>query len=128
MKMNKVILIGNLSKDPELSTTTSGISVCKFDIAVQRRFETNGERETDFFKIIAWRGLADNCAKYLHKGDKCAIVGSIQNRSYEDKNGKKHYVTEIIADEVEFLSTRKEERNEPKLSPAPEEIQDELPF
>lgn len=127
--MNKVILIGNLTKDPEKSVTSGGISVCKFDIAVQRRFENaNGEREADFFKIIAWRGLADNCAKYLHKGDKCAIVGSIQNRSYEDKNGKKHYVAEIIADEVEFLSTRKEERNEPKLSPVPEEIQEELPF
>ena len=125
--MNKVILIGNLSKDPELSTTTSGISVCKFDIAVQRRFETNGERETDFFKIIAWRGLADNCGKYLSKGKQAAVVGSLQTRTYEDKYGNKRYGTEIVADEVEFLSP-KEERNEPKLSPAPEEIQDELPF
>ena len=125
--MNKVILIGNLSKDPELSTTTSGISVCKFDIAVQRRFETNGERETDFFKIIAWRGLADNCARFLSKGRKAAVVGSLQTRTYYDKDGVKRYVTEIVADEVEFLSP-KEERNEPKLSPAPEEIQDELPF
>jgi single-strand DNA-binding protein len=125
--MNKCIFIGNLTKDPELSTTTSGISVCKFDIAVQRRFETNGERETDFFKIIAWRGLADNCGKYLSKGKKAAVVGSLQTRTYYDKDGVKHYVTEIVADEVEFLSP-KGERNEPKLSPAPEEIQEELPF
>ena len=127
MSINRVILTGNLSKDPELSTTTSGISVCKFDIAVQRRFETNGEREADFFKIIAWRGLADNCGKFLSKGKKAAVVGSLQTRTYDDKDGVKRYVTEIVADEVEFLSP-KEERNEPKLSPAPEEIQEELPF
>lgn len=127
--MNKVILIGNLSKDPELSTTTSGISVCKFDIAVQRRFETNGERETDFFKIIAWRGLADNCSKFLSKGKKAAVVGSIQNRSYDDKYGVKRYVTEIVADEVEFLSPKQGEipqsKAEAKLKPVTD---DDLPF
>jgi len=131
MKMNKVILIGNLSKDPELSTTTSGISVCKFDIAVQRRFETNGERETDFFKIIAWRGLADNCSKFLSKGKKAAVVGSLQTRSYEDKDGNKRYVTEIVADEVEFLSPKQEQGEIPQskawasLKPVTD---DDLPF
>lgn len=127
--MNKVILIGNLTKNPELSTTTSGISVCKFDIAVQRRFETNGERETDFFKIIAWRGLADNCSKFLSKGKKAAVVGSIQNRSYDDKYGVKRYVTEIVADEVEFLSPKQGEipqsKAEAKLKPVTD---DDLPF
>ena len=110
MAINKVVLIGNLTKNPEKSVTSNGISVCKFDIAVQRRFENaNGERETDFFKIIAWRGLADNCGKFLSKGKKAAVIGSIQNRSYDDKDGVKRYVTEIVADEVEFLSPKQEQ-------------------
>lgn len=105
--MNKVILIGNLTKDPELSTTTSGISLCKFSLAVSRRFSNaEGNRETDFFNIIVWRGQAENCHKYLRKGSKAGIVGSVQNRSYDDKEGNKRYITEIIADEVEFLSSK----------------------
>jgi single-strand DNA-binding protein len=126
--MNKVILIGNLTKNPELSTTTSGISVCKFDIAVQRRFEANGEREADFFKIIAWRGLADNCGKYLSKGKKAAVVGSLQTRTYCDKDGVKRHVTEIVADEVEFLSPKGEipqSKAEASLKPVTD---DDLPF
>lgn len=102
--MNKTILIGNLTKDPEYATTTSGTPVCKMSLAVNRNFtNANGERDTDFFNIVAWRGLADNCAKYLSKGKKIAVVGQIQNRSYE-KDGEKKYVTEIMADEIEFLS------------------------
>lgn len=102
--MNKTFLIGNLTRDPELTATPSGVSVCKMSIAVNRNFtNANGERETDFFNIVAWRGLADNCAKFLSKGKKIAVVGSIQNRSYETENGKK-FVTEIMADEIEFLS------------------------
>jgi single-strand DNA-binding protein len=130
--MNKVILIGNLAKDPEKSVTSGGISVCKFDIAVQRRFEnTNGEKETDFFKIIAWRGLADNCGKYLSKGKKAAVVGSLQTRTYDDKGGVKRYVTEIVADEVEFLSPKQEQGEMPQskaeasLKPVTD---DDLPF
>lgn len=101
--MNKVILIGNLTKDPELTKTTSDVSVCKFSLAVSRRW---GNTETDFFTVIAWRGQADNCAKYLRKGSKVAISGSIQTRSYDANDGTKRYVTEIVADEVQFLSTR----------------------
>ena len=132
MSINRVILTGNLTKSPELSTTTSGISVCKFDIAVQRRFENaNGERETDFFKIIAWRGLADNCGKFLSKGKKAAVVGSLQTRTYDDKDGVKRYVTEIVADEVEFLSPKQEQgeipqsKAEASLKPVTD---DDLPF
>lgn len=107
--MNKAILVGNLTKDPELSTTPSGVSVCKFSLAVGRKYpNADGTKETDFFNIITWRGLADNCQKYLKKGNKCAVVGQIQNRSYEDKDGNKRYVTEIIADEVEFLQGKEE--------------------
>ncbi len=102
--MNKTILIGNLTRDPELTQTPNGVSVCKMSIAVNRNFtNANGERDTDFFNIVAWRGLADNCGKFLSKGKKIAVVGSIQNRSYETENGKK-FVTEIMADEIEFLS------------------------
>ena len=82
--MNKVFLIGNLTRDPELSTTNSGISVCRISIAVSRRFaNADGSRETDFFNVTAWRGTADNCAKFLKKGNKIAVSGSIQTRNYE---------------------------------------------
>lgn len=105
--MNKVILIGNLTKDPELTTTNSGISVCRFTLAVSRRFVgASGERETDFLNIVAWRSQAENCSKYLKKGSKCAVTGSIQTRSYDAQDGSKRYVTEITADEVEFISTK----------------------
>lgn len=105
--MNKVMLIGNLAKDPELITTNNGVSLCKFTLAVQRRFSGNdGEREADFLPIIVWRGQAENCYKYLKKGSKAAISGSVQTRSYEATDGSRRYMTEIIADEVEFLASR----------------------
>ena len=105
--MNKVMLIGNLAKDPELITTNNGVSLCKFTLAVQRRFTGNdGEREADFLPIIVWRGQADNCYKYLKKGSKAAISGSVQTRSYEATDGTRRYMTEIIADEVEFLASK----------------------
>ena len=111
--MNKVILIGNLTRDPELSVTNSGVSVCRFSIAVSRRFAgQDGERETDFFNIVAWRGLADNCNKFLRKGSKVCVVGSIQNRSYEAADGTKRNVTDIVADDIEFLSPKNAEGDE----------------
>lgn len=103
--MNKVIIIGNLTRDPELKSTSSGVSVCTFSVAVNRKFtDANGNREADFFTVSTWRGLAENCAKYLSKGRKVAVSGALQNRSYEDKNGNKRTVTEIVADEVEFIT------------------------
>lgn len=126
--MNKVILIGNLTRDPELSTTNSGVSVCRFSIAVTRKFENSaGEKETDFFNIIAWRGLGETYGKFLKKGSKCGIVGSLQNRSYTDKDGGKHSVTEIIAEDVEFLSSAqtKSTTAQPDLTPVAD---DDLPF
>lgn len=105
--MNKVMLIGNLTKDPELTTTNSGISVCRFTLAVSRRYVgASGERETDFLNIVVWRGQADNCSKFLKKGSKCAVVGTIQNRSYDAQDGTKRFITEIVAEEVEFLNSR----------------------
>ncbi|MBR6773723.1 MAG: single-stranded DNA-binding protein [Clostridia bacterium] len=105
--MNKCIFIGNLTRDPEIQTTGNGVSLCRFSIAVNRTYQNaNGERETDFINIVTWRGLADNCSKYLSKGSKVCVVGSLQNRSYEDKDGNKRYATDIVAEDVEFISSR----------------------
>ena len=105
--MNKAILIGNLTKDPIHETTPSGINVCKFSIAVNRRFaNADGTRACDFLNIITWRGLADNCEKFLRKGSKVGVCGQIQTRTYDAKDGTKRSVTEIIANEVDFLSPR----------------------
>ena len=117
--MNKVIEIGNLTRDPEYSTTPNGTAVCKMSIAVNRNFtNANGERETDYFNVVAWRTLADNCAKYLEKGKKIAVVGSLQTRSYES-NGEKKYVTEIMADEIEFLTPTDNGAKKPQEPSAP---------
>lgn len=103
--MNKVFLIGNLTRDPEMRSTQSGVPVCNFSIAVNRRFKNaNGEQETDFLNVIAWRQLAELCSKYLAKGRKVAVTGSIQTRQYEAKDGSKRTAWDIVADEVEFLS------------------------
>ena len=105
--MNKVILVGNLTRDPELSETPSGVAVCRFSIAVSRDYaNAEGTRDVDFFNITVWRGRAENCGKYLKKGNKVAVVGSLQTRSYEDKDGIKRNVTDIVANEVEFLTPK----------------------
>ena len=104
--MNKVILIGNLAADPELRTTAGGTPVCTFRLAVQRRFaNAQGVREADFFNVVAWRQLGELAARYLAKGRKCSVVGQLQNRDYEAQDGSKRYVTEVVADEIEFLSS-----------------------
>lgn len=103
--MNKVFLIGRLTRDPELRTTQSGISVCTFRLAVSRRFANQqGVREADFINIVVWRAQAETCARYLAKGSQCAVAGSLQSRSYDAQDGTKRYVTEVVADEVEFLA------------------------
>ena len=105
--MNKAILIGNLANDPESRTTQSGIAQCTFRLAVQRRFaNAQGVREADFLTIVCWRQTAELCARYLSKGRKVAVEGSIQTRSYDAQDGSKRYVTEIIADNVEFCDSR----------------------
>ena len=129
--MNKVILIGNLTKDPELTTTNSGISVCRFTLAVPRRFQNaEGERETDFLNITVWRNQAENCNKYLKKGSKASVVGTIQTRSYDAQDGTKRYVTDIVADEVEFLTSRQstDERKDEEVAKLQPIDDDSLPF
>ena len=105
--MNKAILIGNLANDPETRTTQSGITQCSFTLAVSRRFANQqGVREADFLRIICWRQTAELCARYLSKGRKVAVEGSIQTRSYDAQDGSKRYVTEVIADNVESCGSR----------------------
>lgn len=105
--MNRVILVGNLTKDPELVTTNNGVSLCRFTLAVGRRFSSNdGEREADFINIVVWRGQAENCYKYLKKGNKAGVVGSLQIRSYDGSDGTRRTAAEVVADEVEFLTNR----------------------
>lgn len=106
--MNKVILIGNLTRDPEMRQTANGTNVCTLSIAVNRRFKdkSTGEAVTDFFNVIVWRQLAELCGRYLAKGRKVCVTGELQNRSYDAKDGSKRYVTEIVADDVEFLTPR----------------------
>lgn len=112
--MNKVILIGNLSRDPELTTTNGGVSVCRFTVAVQRRFQNaDGEREADFINVVVWRAQAENCHKYLKKGSKCAVDGRIQTSSYEAQDGSRRYVTEVVADNVEFVGARRDDDDAP---------------
>ena len=142
--MNKAILIGNLANDPESRTTQSGIAQCTFRLAVQRRFANQqGVREADFLTIVCWRQTAELCARYLSKGRKVAVEGSIQTRSYDAQDGTKRYVTEIVAENVEFLSSREEGQRggyDAPAAPAPrqqapmanggftEVDDDELPF
>jgi single-strand DNA-binding protein len=107
--MNKAILIGRLTKDPELKyTEANNIPVCKFILAVDRRFKKEGEeRQADFISMVAWRGTAEFIANYFSKGKKIAIVGSIQTRNWEDNDGKRHYVTEVVVDEAYFVDSVK---------------------
>ena len=145
--MNKVILIGNLARDPEAFTTQSGISRSTFTVAVNRRFtNAQGVREADFIPVVAWRQTADFVNRYLTKGSKVAVEGSMQVRSYDAQDGSKRYVTEIIADNIEFAGSRNSDGgaaprprdNGPTPPPAPpagpamndftEVEDDELPF
>ena len=128
--MNKVVLIGNLSKDPELTTTPNGVNVARFSLAVQRKYASqDGKREADFINCIAWRTTAENLQKYCKKGDKIAVVGRIETGSYEAQDGTKRYTTDIVADEIEFVNTKRADNNgttQPDLIPTDDD--GSLPF
>jgi len=105
--MNKVFLIGNLTRDPELTETSAGTKICRFAIAVNRNFTgPDGERKTDFFNCVAWRGLGETVARYSRKGNKVAVSGSIELRNYEDNQGIKRTGVDIVATDVEFLTPK----------------------
>jgi len=103
--MNRVTLVGRLTKDIELRTTTGGTPTCNFNIAVDRGKNKDGVRVSDFPAIVAWNKTAELCARYLHKGDRVGIDGSIQTRNYE-KDGRKVYITEVVAHSIEFLTPK----------------------
>ena len=132
--MNKAILIGNLTRDPEMKNTASGISACTFTLAINRRYANQqGKKEADYINVVAWRQLAELCARYLERGSKAAVVGTIQTRSYDAQDGSKRYVTEVVADEVEFLTVKAgAEKGAPEMPEAlngyTEADDEELPF
>ena len=104
--MNQVILMGRITKEPELKHTQQGVSACSFSIAVNRRFAKEGQQNADFINCIAWRNTAEFITKYFHKGSMIAVVGSIQTRTWEDANGKKQYATEVSVDEAYFTGSK----------------------
>ncbi len=106
--MNKAILMGRLTRDPELRTTANQVPVCSFTLAVDRRFKNaSGERQADFIPVVAWRQQAEFCSKYFRKGSRMAVIGTIQTRSWDDPEGKRHSATEVIADEVYFTESKR---------------------
>jgi len=104
--MNRAVLVGRLTKDPELRYTQSGIAVANFTIAVNRRFAREGEQSADFIPVIVWQKAAENVAKYLSKGSQVAVEGRIQTSSYDNKDGQRVFRTEIVADQVEFIGSK----------------------
>ena len=125
--MNKVILLGRLTKDPEVRYTQNNILVASFTLAVNRRFTKEGERQADFINIVAWNKTGEFASKYFQKGQQVGVIGRLQTRTWDDQDGKKHYVTEVIAEEVYFADSKKENTvEEPTVV---ESLDDEmLPF
>ena len=118
--MNKVFLIGNLTRDPETRETPSGVTMCRFAIAVQRPYSSqDGERQTDFFECTAWRGLGETIARYTKKGNKVAVSGSIQLRNYEDNQGMKRTAVDIIVQDCEFLTPKSSGESFDEVADAP---------
>lgn len=132
--MNKLTIIGNLTKDPELRTTATGLSVCTFSVAVNRKKSRDTEeQQTDFFRVTAWRELGELCAKWLIKGRKVAVVGPVSISTYTGNDGKTYANLEVLAQDVEFLTPRDQTTEQPKLqnsTPAgfAQVETDELPF
>ena len=127
--MNKIFLIGNLTGDPELRTTPNGITVCTMNLAVNRRFSGNREeRQTDFYRVTAWRQLGETCSRFLSKGKKIAVVGEFVPRTYEGKDGATRVSLEVTAEEIEFLSPRDAAGGQsyPQISIQPAGLQQKL--
>lgn len=123
--MNKIILIGNLTSDPEKRATQSGLSVTSFQIAVNRRGQ---DKQTDFFRINTWRGLADTCAKFLTKGRKVSVIGELQARTYEAKDGTTRLSLDVSADEVEFLSPAEKQAEQKPVNDWQDISSNDLPW
>ena len=121
--MNKVILIGRLARDPELKYTASNTAVCQFTVAVDRRFKSENQPNADFIPVVAWRQTAEFVSKYFFKGSRIAVTGQIQIRSWDDAEGKKRFATEVIADDVEFVESKRQDSGYGNPAPLPDEPQ-----
>lgn len=110
--MNRAVLIGRITKDVELRYTPNNVAVIQFTVAVDRRYKAEGQPQADFINCVAWRNTAEFISKYFSKGSRIAIVGSIQTRSWEDNDGNRHYVTEVVVDEAEFCESKKQQSND----------------
>ena len=121
--MNKAVLMGRLTKDPEVKKTQSNLSVCSFSIAVDRRFkDSNGNKQADFINCVAWRTAADVIGNYFHKGSRILVTGSLQSRSYDDQAGNKRTVIEVLVEEVEFVDpkqTQGQTQTQEEIRPIP---------
>ncbi len=117
LNLNKVILGGRLTADVELKQTPSGVSVCSFGLAVNRKYSQNSEQQTDFINCTAWRGTAEFIAKYFRKGSAICIDGSIQTRSWKDNNGNNRYATEVVANEAMFVDGKNDEKGTETADP-----------
>lgn len=127
MSINRVVLMGRLTKDPELKTTSGGVSVTSFSIAVDRNYVRSGEeRKADFFDVVAWRSTAEFIARYFNKGDMIAVEGQLQTRTYEANDGSTRKVVEVNIDNASFTGSKKSEVNEPKNGVPV--LDDDLPF
>lgn len=126
---NLVVLTGRCVADPELKTTTNGISVCTFSIAVDRRYNSGEERQADFINIVAWRGSAEFVSKYFKKGDMIGIEGSIQTRRYQDRDGNNRTAFEVVANNIQFVGGKKSDNNSVDVDPENDplnQVQDRL--
>ena len=128
--MNRITIIGNLTSDPELRTTPNGKSVCNFSVAVNRRNKVEGQPDADYFRVSAWNQLGENCGKYLTKGKKVAVIGSVSLRTYETQNGKHGANLEVMAQDVEFLSPREsaDQQNTVDQQSGMMKVDEQLPF
>lgn len=127
--MNKIVLIGNVTADPQMRATQNGVTVCTFTIAVNRRFAAiEGQKQTDFFRINAWRQLGEVCGKYVTKGMKVSVIGELQARTYEAKDGSTKFSLDVSADEVEFLSPKQEKKEDKPVNEWDDISSDDLPW
>lgn len=126
--MQILTIIGNLTRDPETRTTTSGSTVCSFTVAVNRRKKAEGQPEADFFRVSAWNQLGDNCQKYLAKGRKVCVIGTVSAHAYTTQDGKAAASLEVMANNVEFLSARGETGNQTDESGFTQVETDDLPW
>ena len=128
--LNKVMIIGNLGADPEMRYTANGDAVTTFSVAVNRRYTSNGEQreEVEWFRVVAWRKLAEVCSQYLSKGRQVYVEGRLQTRTWDDQEGRKHYMTELVAQEVKFLGGRQDNGGASGDAEYDEDIDGALPF